>query len=110
MKSQKILIGFSLVLAILLIPQLTVATQTEITTPTINCEDTPYTFMYRVLNMTCFQEFLFNCSQNLVGDNSTCDSDCDCDQLQIHERIREMIQEFTNNTFGMFQFWFRHNE
>ena len=118
MKSQKILIGFSLVLAILLIPQISIASQIETTTTTVDCEEAPYTFMYntlykytyRILNLTCFQEFLMNQTQAVDGNNSTCEGECDCDPLQIQDRIRDMIQECLNNTMNMFQFWFRHNE
>lgn len=119
MKSQKLLIAFSLVLAVLLIPQLTIASQVESTTTIeIKNEEAPYSymyndlfqFMYRVVNLTCIHEFLMNCTQNTEGINSTCDGECDCEPLQIQERLREMVQEYLNNTDHMFQFWFRHNE
>ena len=89
MKSQKLLIGFTLVIAVLLIPQITIASQVEPETPTVNDDDeAPFRFLHRILNLTCVQVFLMNRTQTTDGNNSTCDGECDCNPLQIRDRTQ----------------------
>ena len=117
MKTKKIPLIISLVLVFLILPQLSNAAQVAPSTPAVDC-DTPYMFMHnaieqmknRIQNLTCYNVFLFNSSRNMLNDNSTCDGDCDCDQIRLRDRIQEMLQDFENCTMHQILNWFRPNE
>ena len=105
-------------LVFLMAAQSSIATQVATTETIIIANETPFAercmshFRYRFQNLTCVNEWLFNCSCNTDFGNGTYIPECDCegDQLRIRERILDRINITENGSMFQVLNWFRHNE